>query len=181
MLDKIDSGKLSPAGRRTYDEIRSKLVTWSATEPMALHFAIHPEVALQGYLHTDADRSTTIWEPTWSDRLPVLSLPVEGWVGDVAYVMVDVSLRQTHDAYDPSLVSANYTNVPLNLDYIDLGTPFCAFFSLGGHSWSFIIGQDRFSWGNGETGNFALSDSPDCYDFARFTGYWRNFKYAAAR
>ncbi len=92
---------------------------------------------------------------------------------------MNLSLRQTHDAYNPTLVAANYTNVPLNLDRIDLETPFRAFLSLGGHSGSFIIGRDRFSWGNGETGNFALSDSPDYYDFARFTGYWGNFKYTA--
>ncbi len=60
MLDKIDPGTLSPAGRRAYDEIRSNLVTWSPKEPMALHFALHPEAALQGYLHTNTDRSTTI-------------------------------------------------------------------------------------------------------------------------
>ena len=179
MLEKIDPGKLSPAGTRAYDEIRGNLVTWSHTEPMALHFALHPEVALQGYLHTNTDRSTTYWEPTWSDRLPVLSLPAECWVGDAVYATLDMSLRQTHDAYDPALVAANYTNVPLDLDYIDAETPFRAFLSLGGHSWSFIIGRDRFSWGNGETGNFALSDSPDYYDFARLTGYWRNFKYTA--
>lgn len=90
-----------------------------------------------------------------------------------------MSLRQTHDAYDPSVVPANYINVPLSLNYIDVEQPSRAFLALGGHSWSFVIGRDRFSWGNGETGNFALSDSPDFYDFARLTVYWRNFKYMA--
>ncbi len=179
MLEKIDPTRLSPAGRRAYDAIGDSLSTWSPKEPMDIHFALHPETALQGSLNTNTDRSTTSWEYPWSDRLPVLSLPLECWVGEVAYATVELSVRQTHDAYNPSLVSANYTNVPFNLDYIDPETPARAFLALGGRSWSFLIGRDRLSWGNGETGNFALSDSPDYHDFARFTGYWRNFKYTA--
>lgn len=73
MLEKIDPGTLSPAGTRAYDEIRSNLVTWSPPEPMAPHFVLHPEAALQSFLHTHTDRSTTYWEPTWSDRVRPLS------------------------------------------------------------------------------------------------------------
>jgi len=48
---------------------------------------------------------------------------------------------------------------------------------VGGNHWSASLGRDRFSWGNGESGNLAVSDSPDYYDYARVTAYWANFKY----
>jgi hypothetical protein len=57
--------------------------------------------------------------------------------------------------------------------------PLRAFAAAGGSWWAFQIGRDRLSFGPGLTGNMAVSDNPDYYDFARVSFFSNNFKYSA--
>lgn len=179
MLDKIDPRSLSPAGKRAYEEIDMLLPSYFPQAPMAINLALHPTVAVEGYINTNPDASTTEWEYGYNDRQAVLQLPIEAWVGEGIYVVLDPSIKLNRDSLDETLVPATYTNIPFDFMPIDWEFPFRAFLSAGGRNWSFIIGRDRFSWGNGRTGNLVVSDSPDYFDFARITGYWRDFKYSA--
>ena len=40
------------------------------------------------------------------------------------------------------------------------------------------IGKDRLSWGNGESGNFVISDNIPAHYFARFTTFFTSYKYS---
>ncbi len=180
MLEKIDPRDLSPAGRRACEAISAALPTFTPREPMEPHLELHPSFALEGYFHTNTSRSKTEWEYGYAERRPLVSLPLEAWVGEHVYGAADLSVRKNHDALNAELVPDNYTNFPFNFDEIDYEFPLRAFIALGGKHWSVSLGRDRFSWGNGETGNLAVSDSPDYYDYARATLYWGSFKYTAA-
>ncbi len=177
MLEKIDPRDLSPAGRRAYEAISAALPTFTPRGPMDPHLELHPSFALEGYFHSNASRSKTRWEYGYAERQPLVSLPIEAWMGEHLYGAVDLSVRKNHDALNAELVPDNFTNFPFNFDEIDYEFPIRAFLAVGGPHWSVSLGRDRFSWGNGETGNLAVSDSPDYYDFARVTAYWGNFKY----
>jgi hypothetical protein len=177
MLEKIDPRDLSPAGKRAYEAISAALPTFSPREPLEPHLEIHPSFALEGYLHTNKSRSKTEWEYGYAERQPLASVPLEVWLGEHFYGAVDVSIRKNHDALNEELVPHNYTNLPFTFDEIDYEFPLRAFVALGGPHWSVSLGRDRFSWGNGETGNLAVSDAPDYYDYARATLYWGGFKY----
>jgi hypothetical protein len=179
MLEKIDPQSLSSAGKRAYEEIDVLLPSYSPGAPMALAMTFHPSFALEGYLNTNPDAGTTEWEYGYNDRQAVVRLPIEAWAGDNVYGILDLSVKQNRDTLNENLVPATYTNIPLDVVAIDWEFPFRALVSIGGRSWSFTIGRDRFSWGSGRTGNLVVSDSPDYYDFARITGYWRDFKYTA--
>jgi hypothetical protein len=179
MLEKIDPETLSPAGKAAFDAILGDLTDAVPAENTDIAFGWRPSSAVEAYYHTNPDPSTTEWETTWSGRQPLVSIPIDFWAGEGAYATLELSVKQTHDAFNPAILPSNCVNIPLSLDYIDYEMPFRAFLSLGGPSWSFIIGRDRFSWGNGRTGNLMISDAPDYYDFTRFTGYWRDFKYSA--
>ena len=179
MLDKIDRSKLSPAGMRAYDSILAAIQTKPASAPMALGFAAHPATSLEGYFHTNQDPTQTQWQDGYNQRLPMISIPMDIWIGDHIYGDFDLTLSQTHDGVDPLLVPQNYFNWTTNLDLLDDEIPRRAFVAAGGDDWSFSIGRDRFSWGNGQTGNLFLSDAPDFQDFARLTLYWPSIKYTA--
>jgi hypothetical protein len=179
MLDKIDQSKLSPAGVRAYDSITAEIATRPASKPMALGVAAHPAASFEGYYHTNQDPNQTDWQQGYNERLPIAAIPLDIWMGDHAYGAFDLSLRQNPDALNPLLVPGNYLNWTTDLNLLDYEIPQRAFVALGGEDWSFSIGRDRYSWGNGQSGDLTLSDAPDYYDSARLTVYWPNFKYTA--
>ena len=179
MLDKIDRSTLSPAGMRAYDAILAAIQTKPAAAPMALGFAAHPSTSLEGYFHTNPDPAQTQWQDGYNQRLPMVAVPMDIWIGDHIYGDFDLALSQTHDGVNPLLVPQNYLNWTTNLDLLDDEIPRRAFVAAGGDDWSFSIGRDRFSWGNGQTGDLFLSDAPDFQDFARLTLYWPSIKYTA--
>jgi hypothetical protein len=179
MLEKLDRRTLSPAGKRAYEEIDILLESFLPAAPMAIGMAVRPSFALEGYLNTNPDPVTTEWEYGYNDRQALADLPIEAWAGDNVYALLDASARLNPSTLDETHVPSCYANIPLDLAWVDWEFPFRAFLSAGGRNWSFIIGRDRFSWGAGRTGTLAVSDSPHYYDFARLTGYWRDFKYTA--
>jgi hypothetical protein len=179
MLDKIDPATLSEAGKRAWEQIESIVRPKPVTQPMQLQVALHPEASLEGYLHTNTDPDQTVWQKGYRDRLPMVAMPIEIWVGNGIYGFFDFSIRQGPDSLDPHLFPSNYLNWTTDLNTIDLEVPLRAFLAAGGSQWSFVIGRDRFSWGNGESGDLTVSDSPDYYDFTRIAAWWPNFKYTA--
>jgi hypothetical protein len=178
MLDKVDPSTLSEAGKRAYQAVTDALATRPAEKPMALKFAAHPQASVEGYFHTNTDAATTEWQEGYNERLPLAAIPMDIWMGDHAYADFDLALRQNHDALDAALVPGNYCNWTLDFDLFDIEIPQRAFVAVGGESWSFTIGRDRFSWGNGETGDLLVSDDSDYWDFARLTLYWPRIKYS---
>ncbi len=177
MLEKIDPASLSSAGKTAYDRITALLPEYSPPRPMDIRVAVHPSAYVEGYINTNTDPATTEWQYGYNKRKPVAELPIEFWVGEKIYGVAELSLKQNHDALNPSLVSGDYLNIPLNLTWIDGEFPFRAFIAAGGPHWGFSLGRDRFTWGNGHSGNLGLSDAPDFYEFMRLTGFWESIKY----
>jgi hypothetical protein len=176
-LDRVDPAALSEAGRRAYGTVKAALATRSAAKPMALGFAAHPSASVESYYRANPSPDGTEWQEGYNQRLPLLSVPMDVWIGDDAYADFDLALRQNHDALDPALVPDNRLNWTLDFDRLDYEIPQRAFAGFGGDGWSFTIGRDRFSWGNGHGGNLLLSDSADYQDFARMTLFWPRLKY----
>lgn len=178
MMDKIDPSTLSPAGAVAYNAIKAEIATKPAPKPMALRVAAEPTTSVEGYYHTNQDPSQTDWQEGYSQRLPLVSIPTQIWIGDNAFAEFDLSIRQNPDGLNESLVPQNYLNWTKNWEALDYEIPQRAFVGLGGDDWSFSIGRDRFSWGNGESGDSVISDAPDYYDFGRLTLFWPSFKYS---
>ena len=164
---------------RAYEAVRAALTIVPSPEAMSLRAAVHPEISIETYLRTNAGANPPPWEYDYNHRLPLFGIPVDFWIGDGVYGVMDISLKQNHDGVSSQLVASNYTNWTTNLDVLDTEIPQRAFVSTGGPHWSFVIGRDRLTWGDGQTGNLVLSDAPDFNDFARLTAYWDNFKYTA--
>jgi hypothetical protein len=55
--------------------------------------------------------------------------------------------------------------------------PLKAFAALGGKWWNFQIGRDRLSFGQAISGNLAINDSLDYYEFARLSVFSEKFKW----
>jgi hypothetical protein len=182
MLERIDPQTLSAPGRRAYEAIaaavREAAPSAAGERGNPISFAWRPSVAFEGYLHTNQIPAETKWEYGYNERQPLLSVPIEVSVGQGFFGAVDADLVERHDALNASLVPLNPTNWYEDAAYVDMQFPYRAFVAVGGPSWSLSLGRDRFSWGLGETGTLIVSDSPDYYDFARLTGYWRRFKYS---
>jgi hypothetical protein len=178
-LDKLDPDSLSPAGQRAYERVRERLLPLPPSSAMALTTATHLETSVEAALHTNTEPGETRWQDGYSDRLPVLALPLEAWIGEGFYADFDAALRQNHDGLNPALMPGNILNWTTDLDVVDTNVPQRAFIAFGGDSWSASLGRDRLSWGNGETGNLVLSDAPDFQDYARVSVYWPAVKYTA--
>jgi len=84
-------------------------------------------------------------------------------------------------ALDPEyyLTSGNFAlNIPYELQNLDQNLPLRAYLAAGNSWMNFQIGRDRLSFGSGQMGNLALSDSPHFYDFARISFFSSIFKYS---
>jgi len=174
ILDGIDPQGLSAAGRRAYAEVRLALSPEPRLRDGAFGFSWQPRTALEGRFRTDADLEWTRREATAPS---FVSLPLEFFFGDIFYAAGALVLRTDPTFYDDQ-GSPWGTNIPYETRLLDLNMPLRAFVSSGGPWWSFQLGRDKASFGTGVTGNLALSDTPDYYDFARLSLFSPNFKYS---
>ena len=71
-----------------------------------------------------------------------------------------------------------FQDLNFNLNLLSFNFPKRAFVSFGGNHWNVQVGKDRLSWGNGETGNFVISDNIPAHYFARFTTFFKSYKYS---
>jgi len=101
-LDRIDTSRLNPSGRDTFDWIVRRLREESAAGAIyreggnseadaggRFAFDIGAEFSLESYLHTDRDNP--YWQYRWEDRLPFARFPMEGWVGNHLYGIFDLA------------------------------------------------------------------------------------------
>lgn len=198
-LDRLDLGRLSAAGRRSFDRLMDRFSTADASyreEDDRFVFDANVELNLEAYLHTDADNP--YWEYRWERRLPLVALPLEAWVLENAYGYVNFELKKNipdfriYPTYSRSRQYAwvdgefeftteeqdPFTNVPYVVNTIDVQFPYRAFLSFGGDRWNVQLGRDIIDWGNGRTGNLYVSDAADWHDMVRLTTFWDRFKFS---
>jgi len=179
-LKRINSSRLSPAGRQSLRTINADLKQRSLySEEGGLAFNTALILNLESYLHSNS--SPALWLHGYEERLPMVSVPLELWLFDTLYAHSTMDIKEGYRTIQ--LNPENYFNLfslEHNLVEADWNFPFRTFFALGGEHWLFQLGREQLNWGNGRTGNLMLSDYADYYDGVRFTTFWRRFKFTTA-
>ena len=173
ILENINEAKLSPPGRAAFRRI------WDALEARPL-FAQGP-LGVDGSLQTALEgRVRSNERIPWSKGIhhsPVFFKPALG-LHFSEYVSLQVEPGLGVDPYFYEEKNQNWnSNVPFPFERLDANSPLRAWGAAGGPWWNFQIGRDRLSFGTGRTGNLALSDNPDFYDFGRLSFFVSDFKY----
>jgi len=171
----IASGRSRPGGIGSREQDASGRPETGKTstgpsEERGLVFNIRPELSIEGYLQTRGNE--TEWEYPFEKRRPLVSLPLELWVGNHIYGLLDLSIRKINPVFpgvEDTVEPVPYSNLPTDIRTIDGNLPFRAFIAFGDDSWEVQFGRDRLSWGNGRTGNLILGDNPLFYNVLRFT------------
>ncbi len=150
-----------------------------AVDSMGLGASIRADTSLEAYPRLYESGSVAIpWD--WSERTPILSIPMELYALDAFYARAALELREDHNAIERIVEPANGSNWLESLDYVDYTFPFEAFVGAEYGPLSVSFGRDKLRWGPGNTGTLVLSDSPDFYDYvdAGVTGDWFSYHFA---
>ena len=203
MLARIDKASLSDAAQKYYDYVAAMITSepkLQYDDNLGMEFGL--DLALEGYYHTNQEFDDyNDWFHSYTDRAKFLDFTFETWPTEHFYGYFELSLSNCI-GYDVSkggkgatanLLYANglNTNLPVVnallfskpsngniLADFDWTFPYRAFVSAGGEHWNFMVGRDKLSWGNGETGNLMLSDSFPKHTLARFNTFFNSFKYS---
>jgi hypothetical protein len=117
------------------------------------------------------------WTRGIHDSPAFLKIPVNLYFTGYLLLNAEPALTSEPASYEDEGARLT-TNIPYLPERVDLNLPLRAFAAAAGPWWSFQIGRDRLSFGPGKTGNLALSDTPDFYDFARLSFFSPYFKYS---
>lgn len=120
------------------------------------------------------------------DMKPFLQFNWETYIADNFYGFFGLDMRNCfHGGSKGDIGATNvstnilfFQDLTFNLQYLSFNFPQRAVASFGGNHWSVLIGKDRLSWGNGETGNFVISDTIPAHYLARFTAFYNTYKYS---
>lgn len=198
MLEHIDRSSLSDTAKDYYDYVRSLVVSTPDLEYDSLALDFSAAANLEAYLHRDTEnvRDEGDWFHGFTSRRPFAELVFESWPGDHFYGYFEITFGHSYglnvgDNRKDNLLYRNMfnINIPFVNAYLfsndggleadcDWTYPYKALGSVGGGSWSVLIGRDRLSWGNGETGNLMLSSSFPKETFIRFNTFHEVFKYS---
>lgn len=193
-LELLDLAELSPRARSLAGLIGERLQPAILTDQHGqFGFAGSGRVSAELYAK-GSDDADYIFART--DRLPMLTLPIEMWFFESVYATTQVTLRE-----DPRLSAGRWETItyrngegdqdPLdgnhfnwfsldeNLLQLDWYFPDRALISIGGPHWHLTYGRDDINVGNGSTGNLVLSDVPDYYDSLLLSTHWRFAKISA--
>lgn len=200
-LERVDPDELSDPGYELYRWVLDRFTKDPdySEEQGRFAFDASAEVNLETYLHTDQENP--FWEYRWEDRKPFLNSPLEAWVTDHAYGVMELDFRKnlpdfsiypTYDSSNQILDPASpddpyfdtveedpFTNVFYDPVTLSVQFPHRAYISVGGDRWNMQFGRDAIDWGNGRTGNLYISGFSAPHDHLRLATFWRNFKFSA--
>ena len=174
LLQSIPTNQLSAAGRQLVIRIEESLGPKAVFSSGNFSFLSSPRLALEGYYSSAADN---VWKFSYERRSPLLNIPLEIGIAELAWLQIDLTIKEEYRAISED--SANYSNIPTALTYLDWYFPFRAYGALGGDWWSLQFGRDRLNWGNGLSGNLILSGNVDFHDFAQGSLYWDWFSFTS--
>jgi hypothetical protein len=145
------------------------------------------DYSFETYLHTNTQDFTREqdWIHGWSDRKPILNIPLRFAALDHFSADLDLSimLRYLDNPLDPVGLysSAFWTNNSLSDFFqLDFTWPYRAVGVVGGNHWYFQYGRDRLSWGPGRTGNLLVSDHLPFHEHLLFKSYFDTFSFVTA-
>lgn len=187
MLERIDKSALSEYQKELYDNIMG-ILNKDASAPV---FKAQLEVDVEAYINSNP-KSTYFqtrdnWIRGWDKQKQFININTEEHIAKNFYGFFDFSLGTAKDWNSNGDTSRKFgdsvlwTNIPFllanDMKQLDFNFPLRAFVSAGGENWTFTIGRDKLSWGNGKTGNFVIGDHLKYHNAAHFTAYEKNFKY----
>jgi hypothetical protein len=174
LLDDLESGTLPASAWEACERVRRSMVPARFYDSPLFSAAIHVNGALEGRLRSNTD---VPWLKRDTESQALLGLPIGLYFVDKFQIFFE-PIVATDPWYYNHPVSNAGTNVPWEAERFDLNLPLRAFAAGGGKWWAFQIGRDRISYGLGHTGNLAVSDTPDYYDFARLSLFNPVLKYS---
>ena len=150
---------------------------------------LETELNLEVYTRTNTDSDFANLETLAYDRQdmkPFFQFNLETFATDSFYSYVGFDVRNTfHGNEKGDLGYSNFfTNLlffqdfSLNVPLLSPNFPQRGFVSFGAKNWNVQLGKDRLSWGNGETGNFAISNNLPAHNFVRFSTFFNSLKYS---
>ena len=174
ILDEIDPYSLSEPMRMRYERIFENLFPELRYDNEYFAFAINANAALEGRYRSN---KKVPWLKKDNISPAVFSFPIHLFFTSLIDLYFEPMLATDPYYYNNPAASWG-TNIPWETVRFDLNIPLRAFAAAGGPWWNFQIGRDKLSFGPGKTGNLAVSDNPDYYDFARLSFFGKNFKYS---
>ncbi|MDR1430362.1 MAG: capsule assembly Wzi family protein [Spirochaetaceae bacterium] len=175
ILNELETENLSGPALRRYQRVLDAMVPPLSYVSPNFSAAFHINAALEGRFRSNTG---VAWQKQDNRSRSLIGLPLHFFFSDTLELFLEPLL-----AVDPwyyNHPASNWgSNVPWMAERFDLNMPLRAFAAAGGNWWAFQIGRDRLSFGPGITGNMAVSDNPDYYDFARISFFSGNFKYSA--
>jgi hypothetical protein len=174
ILQDLDPDALSGPGLAAYDRITGALNPKLLLPRGVFNLSLGLDAAPELRVRTNRE---VYWTRGIHDSPAFLAIPVNLFFTDYLLINTEPMLTSEPSAYEDE--GARWTaNLPYLPERVDLNLPLRAFAAVAGSWWSFQIGRDRLSFGPGKTGNLALSDTPDFYDFGRISLFSPNFKYS---
>jgi hypothetical protein len=174
ILEGIDPSALSSSARLRYHRIFDRLVPALLYESPIFSAALHINLALEGRFRSN---TAVPWQKKDNTSQALLALPAHLFFSNALVIFIE-PLAAADPWYYNHPPSSWGSNIPWEAARFDLNMPLRAFAAAGGSWWSFQIGRDRLSFGPGRTGNMAVSDNPDYYDFARLSFFSGVVKYS---
>ncbi len=185
MLSRLDTGRMSETELAWYDEVLSEL--GADSEKGA--FSVTPSLNLEANIHTNVSetfqgRDNWVRDFNKSDEMVKIAFDNhirENFYGYFEFTLgpaVHFKANEAHSDFGDSVLSTNMMFVGANdMRQFDFNFPHRAFVSAGGDGWTFQIGRDRLSWGNGTTGNMVIGDQVQYHNMARFAAWTDTFKW----
>lgn len=209
MLSRIDRDALSSYEKTVYDWLSETVSGPDARFYVDenFSFSISGNLGLRATYHNNPEDFNGVDEvanggtPDYKEPLPIISVPLETWIGDniYGYSSFDLGLNRTFINaenentkyksddyktwdYDTDTIGFGFqSNIimvpPSVLNDLNLNFPFKAFGAMGGDWYTFEVGRDNVAWGAGESGNLTIGDQLPYHNQARFTAFTDKFKY----
>lgn len=194
-LKHIESSELSESGRHTLKSIQKELVVSALYNEEYSAFSYSAIISPELYANTN---KKLIWDNAYqhylnkyaygyTERSPILSLPIQFWGGDAFFAEVDIDIKEqpgvglypTSSFNQPATNApyVNWGNIPLGFDHIYHHFPDSYYLSYSKPHWSFYLGSGEYSIGTGRTGNLILSKDADKIPAVRMSWYNKMFRY----
>ncbi|MDR2701616.1 MAG: capsule assembly Wzi family protein [Spirochaetaceae bacterium] len=174
ILDEIDPNSLPEPERLRYNRVFENLFPALTYDSPEFAAAIHLHTALEVRFRSNTDIP---WLKKDNTNQALLGIPIHLFFTNRVELFFEPQLAADPWYYSHPVSSWGH-NVPWESARFDLNVPLRAFIATGGSWWNFQLGRDKLSFGPGRTGNLAVSDNPDYYDFARLSFFSRMFKYS---
>ena len=174
-LEALDKSSMSAAETEAFDRVEKRFIPDARIKitgsVFSLFFTPGSEFEIRARLNDEVS-----WYPDFPRVPSIISLPLRLHFGSVFQLYMEPGFTMNTDFYNKA--GPFVYNSPFDLMQYDWSTPLRAFIAGGGPWWNVQLGRDRLSFGTGYTGNLAVSDNPDFYEFFRYSFFSEYFKYS---